>query len=53
VEELKAKTFAGPKKSAAFDTLPKPASDVQYPEEETKSPDPADIIDWVIKKKSQ
>jgi|GEM_PF-1225070 len=53
VEELKAKTFAGPKKSAAFDTLPKPTSDVQYPKEETKSPNPADIIDWVIKKKSQ
>jgi len=26
---------------------------VQYPKEETKSPNPADIIDWVIKKKSQ
>ena len=53
VEELKAKTSAGPMKPAAFDTLPKPASDMQLPERETKSPNPADIIDWVIKKKSQ
>ena len=53
IEELKSKTLAGPKKPADFDTLPKPSSDVQYPEAEAKSPNPADIIDWVIKKKSQ
>jgi type II secretory pathway predicted ATPase ExeA/predicted nuclease with TOPRIM domain len=53
VEELKAKTSASSNKPAAFDALPKPASDMQLPEEETKSRNPADIIDWVIKKKSQ
>ncbi len=53
VAELKAQTSAGPMKPAAFDTQPKPPSDMQLPEEATKSPNPADIIDWVLKKKSQ
>jgi len=40
-------------KPAASDLLKKPTSEMELPEEETESPNPADIIDWVLKKKSE
>ncbi len=53
VLELKRKTSVSPVKPAAFDFLEKPTSEMELSEEETESPNPADIIDWVLKKKSE
>ena len=53
VQELKAKTSVSPVKPAAFDLQEKPTSEMGLAEEETDSPNPADIIDWVLKKKSE
>ena len=53
VQQLKAKTSLSPVKPAAFDLLEKPTSEMELPQEETESPNPADIIDWVLKKKSE
>ena len=53
VEELKAQTSVGSKKPGAFDAQQSPAADMQLPQDQTRSPNPADIIDWVLKKKSQ
>ncbi len=51
--ELKAKISVSPVKPADFDLLKKPTSEMELSEEETESPNPADIIDWVLKKKSE
>ena len=53
VQQLKAKTSLSPVKPADFDLLEKPTSEIELPQEETESPNPADIIDWVLKKKSE
>jgi len=53
VQQLKAKTSLSPVKPVAFDLLEKPTSEMELPQEETESPNPADIIDWVLKKKSE
>jgi chromosome segregation ATPase len=53
VQQLKAKTSLSPVKPADFDLLEKPTSEMELPQEETESPNPADIIDWVLKKKSE
>ena len=53
VEELKAKISAGQNKTAGFEALSKPETGMQPAEEASKSQNPADVIDWVLKKKSQ
>ena len=53
VQELKAKTSVGSEKPVALDLQKKPPPERKLPAEETESPNPADIIDWVLKKKSE
>ena len=53
VQKLKAKTPESPDKPAAMDSQKKFPSETKLPETRTEAPNPTDIIDWVLKKKSE
>ena len=53
VEALTAKISASQKKTTGFEALSKSEPGIQPAEEASKSQNPGDVIDWVLKKKSQ
>ena len=53
VQELKSKTTVPPPKQNTADMPAQPPPQPELTEEEAESPDPSDIIDWVLQKKTE
>jgi hypothetical protein len=53
LKDLKAKKVVSSTQPAAFDSQKKPLPETEMPEEKAEPPDPAKLMDFLFKKKSQ